>query len=89
MVIDTMLVTILVILTYNISHKLLRPIPFLGKFMDIRNGPICKNKSGPFSLLNFAAYWKSSKTKACAKTLSQILHTTLIIGGGGSLSEFK
>ena len=84
-----MLVTILVILTYNISHKLLRPIPFLEKFMDIWNGPICKNKSGSFSLLNLAAYLKSSKTKAFAKTLSQILHATLIIGGGRSLSEFK
>ena len=24
-----------------------------------RNGPLCRNKSGPFSLLNVAGYWKS------------------------------
>ena len=44
------------------------------------NGPLCRNKSGPF-LLNVATYWKSSNTEPCAKT-------TLIIGGGGLVSEF-
>ena len=40
------------------------------------NGKACKwigNKSGPFSLLNVAAYWQSSNTEAYAIKLSQIL----------------
>ena len=37
------------------------------------NGPLFRNKSGPFPLLNVAAYWKSSNTEACPKNLSQIL----------------
>ena len=34
------------------------------------------------NLLNVAAYWKSSNTKACAKKLSQILQTTFIMVEG-------
>ena len=41
------------------------------------NGPLCKNKSGPFPLLNVAGYWKSSSTKACAKKLCQILSNNI------------
>ena len=37
------------------------------------NGPLYRNKSGPFPLLNVAGYWKSSNTKTCAKKLFQIL----------------
>ena len=37
------------------------------------NGPLSRNKSGPFPLLNVAGCWKSSNTKACAKKLSQII----------------
>ena len=37
------------------------------------NGPLCRNKSGSFLLVNIAAYWKSSNTEAYAKKLSQIL----------------
>ena len=52
------------------------------------NGSLCWNKSGPFPLLNVAVYWQSSDTETCAKRLSQILQTTLIMGGGGLVSEF-
>ena len=37
------------------------------------NGPLCRNKSAPFPLINFAAYCKSSNTEAFAKNLFQIL----------------
>ena len=37
------------------------------------NGPLCRNKSATSSLMNVAAYWKSSNIEACAKNLSQIL----------------
>ena len=37
------------------------------------NGPICRNKSGSFPLLNVAGYWQSSNTETCVKKLSQIL----------------
>ena len=36
-------------------------------------GPLCRNKSSPFPLLNVEAYLQSSNTEACAKRLSQIL----------------
>ena len=45
------------------------------------NGPLCRNKSGPFPLLNVAAYWKSSNTETCAKNLSQILANNIDNGG--------
>ena len=37
------------------------------------NGPLCRKKSGLFSLLNVAGYWKSSNIKVSAKKLSRIL----------------
>ena len=52
------------------------------------NGPLCGNKSGPFPLLNVAAYWQSSDTEACAEKLSQILADNIDNGGGGLVSEF-
>ena len=67
----------------NISHKLLRPTQFLGKFWKFWNGPLCRNKSGPFPLLNVAIYWQSSNTKACTKKLSQILANNINNGGRG------
>ena len=45
------------------------------------NGPLCRNKSSPFPLLNVAAYWKSSNSEACAKKLSQILANNIDTGG--------
>ena len=60
-------------LTYNISHKLLRPSQFLKNFLKSWYDPHCRNKSGPSPLLNLAAYEKSSNIKACAKELSQTL----------------
>ena len=45
------------------------------------NGPLCRNKSGPFPLLNFAAYCKSNDTKACVKNLSHILASNIDNGG--------
>ena len=45
------------------------------------NSPLCRNKSGPFPLINIAGYWKSSNTKACAKKLSQILSNNIDHGG--------
>ena len=47
------------------------------------NGPLCRNKSGPFPLLNVAVYWQSSDTKACAKKLSQILANNIDNGRRG------
>ena len=52
----------------------------LWKFL---NGPLCGNKSGPFPLLNVAAYWQSSDTEACAKKLSQIPANNVDNGGRG------
>ena len=53
----------------------------LSKFW---NGPLCRNKSGAFPLFNFAAYWKSSNTEACAKNLSQILASNIDNRGRGT-----
>ena len=47
------------------------------------NGPLCRNKSGPFPLLNVAVYWQSSNTEACAKKLSQILANNIDNEGRG------
>ena len=52
----------------------------LWKFL---NGRLCRNKSGLFTLLNVAAYWKSSNSQACAKKLSQILANNIDNGGRG------
>ena len=51
------------------------------------NGPLCRNESGPSPLINVAGYWKSSKTKACVKKLSQILANNIGNRGGGLVSE--
>ena len=45
------------------------------------NDPLWRNKAGPFSLLNIAAYCKSSNNKACGKKLSQILANNIDNGG--------
>ena len=47
------------------------------------NGPLCRNKSGPFPLLNVAAYWHSSNTEACAKKLPQIVANNIDNRGMG------
>ena len=47
------------------------------------NGLLCRNKLGPFPLLNVAANWQSSNTKACAKKLSQILVNNIDHEGRG------
>ena len=52
------------------------------------NGLLCRNKSGPFPLLNVAVCWQSSDTEACAKKLLRYLQTTLIKGWGRLVSEF-
>ena len=83
----------LVVRSYNISHKLLRLSQFLENIMKILEWSLCRNKSGPFPLLNCAGYWKSSNTEACAKKLSQILtnnidNGALIMEGVGLVSEF-
>ena len=58
----------------TISH-----INYWGKvnfWKDLRkfwNGLLCRNKSGPFPLLNVAAYWNTSNPEDCAKKLFQIL----------------
>ena len=57
----------------HISHKSLRPIQFLENLWKFENGPVCRNKSSTFPLLNVAAYWKNSNNEACAKKLSKIL----------------
>ena len=53
----------------NTSDKLLRSSPFLENLWKFLNGPLCGNISGPFLLLNVAAYRQSSDTDACAKKL--------------------
>ena len=40
--------------------------------MKFENGPLSRNKSGFFPLLNVAAYWKSNNSKACANKPPQI-----------------
>ena len=39
-------------------------------FWKFGNVSLCRNKSAPSPLLNVAAYWQSSNTKACAKKLA-------------------
>ena len=56
---------------------------FLENLWKFWNGPLWRNKSGPFSPLNVAGYWKSSNTKACAKKLSLILANNIDHGGKG------
>ena len=51
--------------------------------MDILEWFTCRNKSGPFPLINAATYWKISNFEASAKNLSQILAV-----GRGLVSEF-
>ena len=48
-------------------------INFWKNLWKFWNCPLCRNKSGPFPLLNVAVYCQSSDTEACAKKLSQIL----------------
>ena len=72
------------ILFDNISHKLLRPSRLLGNLFKFLKFSLHGNKSGPFPLLNIAAYWKSSDSKACTKKLSQIRTTNNDNGGRGS-----
>ena len=38
------------------------------KLQKFWNGTLCRNKSGPFPLLDVAAYWKSSNNEVCANT---------------------
>ena len=54
-----------------------------NNFWKFWNGPLCRNKLGPFPLLNVAAYWHSSNTEACAKKLSQILANNIDNEGRG------
>ena len=68
----------------NISHKLLRPSQFLGKFMKILEwSTLFRNKSGPSPLLNVAVYWQSSDTETCVKKMSQILANNIDNGKRG------
>ena len=52
-------------------------------FWKFWNGPSCRKKSGPFPLLNVAAYWQSSDSGACVKKLFQILANNIDHGGRG------
>ena len=45
--------------------------------------PLCRNRSGPSSLLNVAVYWQSNNTEACAKKLYQILANNIDNCGRG------
>ena len=56
-------------------------------FWKFWNGPPCRNKLGPSPLLNIAVYWQSSK-KPVPRNCFRYLQTTLIMGEGGSVSEF-
>ena len=70
----------------NISHKLLRTSQLLEKIMEILE---CSTLhiSGPFLLLNVAAYWNCSNNEACAKNCLRYLKTTLIMRLLGLVSE--
>ena len=52
-----------------------------NSWKNLWNGPLSKNKSGPFPLLNVAAYWQSTNTKICTEKLSQILANNIDNGG--------
>ena len=56
---------------------------FLENLWKFWNGPLWRNKSGPFPPLSVAGYWKSSNTKAFAKKLSRILANNIDHGGKG------
>ena len=47
------------IFSYNISHKLLRPVQFLEKLAEILKWSICRNKPGPSLLHSFRACFYS------------------------------
>ena len=74
-------IKITALVSYNISNwDQVNSWKNLWKFW---NGSLCRNKSGPFPVLNVAAYCKSSITEACVKTLSQILANNIDNGGRG------
>ena len=58
----------------TISHiNYWNQVNFWKNLWKFWSGPLCRNKSGPFPLLNVRIYWQSSDTEACAKKLSQML----------------
>ena len=67
----------------NISHKLLRPSNSWKKLWKFWNGPLSRNKSFPFPLLNVVAHWQSSNTETCSKKLSKILANNIDNGWSG------
>ena len=68
----------------TISHiNFLDQLNSRKNFWKFWNGPFCRNKSGPYPLLNIAVYWQSSNTQPCAKKLSQILVKNIDNGGRG------
>ena len=52
-------------------------------FWKFWNGPLCRNKSAPFPLLNVALYRQSNNTDACATKLSKILSHNIDTGVRG------
>ena len=70
--------------TYNVSNELLRPSQFLENLWKLWNdGPLCRKKSCPFPLPNFAEYWQSNNTETCAKKLFQVLANNIDNEGRG------
>ena len=64
--------------------------PILGKIYGnsgMIHFALCRSKSGPFPLLNVAAYFQCSNTETCAKKLSQILTNNIDNGGEGDWSQ--
>ena len=69
-----------------------KSIPKFLKISEINlrklwNGPLCRNKSGPFPLLNIAAYLQNSYVEAFVKKLSQILTNSIDNGGKRDWSQ--
>ena len=58
------------------------------KIWKFWNGPLCRRKSGLFSLRNVVTYWKSSNSEACSKKRSQLIASKIDNGGGGLVSKF-
>ena len=64
----------------------MRPSQFLENVWKFWNGSPLEWLD-PFPLLNVALYWKSSKAKACAKKLLQILANNIDNGARGDWSQ--
>ena len=66
----------------NVSHKLLRPIQFLEKFLEILEWYNLQNKSGPFPYSMLQYIGRVAAPKLVLRNCLRYLQTTLIMWGG-------